>query len=221
MLRKTVSAVALILGVALCAGCGSGSSTNGSSPLDQLLSATPAPIVPVRHTPKPHYCFHSQAQQQYILAVHAVHPRLKDFGLCYDLKKAVKFCGHQPHGDNQGLLDTIIGNLEGFDFRFAAQHLCPKLLPIVKQAAFGVPEDEDATVGHHFNEQGYHSVITPGTYKTTQRGVYDCYWERETRGGDTIANNFIHFAPGHVTVTVYSSDGGFSSQGCGNWVKVG
>lgn len=72
-------------------------------------------------------------------------------------------------------------------------------------------------------EDGSHVVgqdMVPGRWQT-EPGVQDCYWERTTGGGSTIANNFVSFAPNGVTVTVYASDGGFVTQGCGYWHKIG
>jgi hypothetical protein len=140
--------------------------------------------------------------------------------LCYDLRHARSFCRHDPHGTAPNLLDQLIENFYDVDYDFDATHMCPRLLPYVRKAQFGFTEG-DQTVGQRFNQKSYHAVITPGTYQTTRAGVSDCYWERTTRGGTTIANDFINFAPGHVVVTVYSSDGGFTSTGCGNWIKVG
>lgn len=61
--------------------------------------------------------------------------------------------------------------------------------------------------------------VKPGTYRTGKK-VHDCYWERSTKGGKTIANDFVTNAPAGVTVTIRSSDGGFSSNGCGTWLAV-
>lgn len=62
-------------------------------------------------------------------------------------------------------------------------------------------------------------TMEPGTWKTTA-GVKDCYWSRNTGGGDIIANNFVGFAPDGVTVTVYAGEG-FESSRCGTWTKIG
>lgn len=63
------------------------------------------------------------------------------------------------------------------------------------------------------------SDIKAGTYRT-EPGVHDCYWERTTDGGGTIANDFVTFAPKGVTVTIRKSDGGFTSTDCGVWKRV-
>lgn len=57
--------------------------------------------------------------------------------------------------------------------------------------------------------------IAPGTYTISTR-VSDCYWERSDAQGNTIDNNFISVAPS-VTVTIGPTDGGFTSERCGNW----
>lgn len=61
--------------------------------------------------------------------------------------------------------------------------------------------------------------MDPGTWKT-KPGVKDCYWSRNTGGGDIIDNNFVGFAPDGVTVTVYAGEG-FESSRCGTWTKIG
>ncbi|BCW11733.1 hypothetical protein NtRootA4_27960 [Arthrobacter sp. NtRootA4] len=62
-------------------------------------------------------------------------------------------------------------------------------------------------------------TMEPGTWKT-RAGVKDCYWSRNTGGGDIIDNNFVGFAPDGVTVTVYAGEG-FESSRCGTWTKIG
>lgn len=61
--------------------------------------------------------------------------------------------------------------------------------------------------------------MQPGTY-TTAIGVTDCYWERVTGSGQTLANDFVTHAPQGVQVTILESDGGFSADGCGAWMPV-
>lgn len=62
-------------------------------------------------------------------------------------------------------------------------------------------------------------TMEPGTYKT-KPGAKDCYWSRNTGGGDIIDNDFVGFAPNGVTVTVYAGEG-FESSNCGVWTKIG
>ena len=61
--------------------------------------------------------------------------------------------------------------------------------------------------------------IGPGTYRTSG-DLEGCYWERTTRGGEIIDNNFATSAQ-EITVTIRSSDGQFTSENCGTWKKVG
>ncbi|MGC4862793.1 hypothetical protein [Micromonospora sp. DT41] len=109
------------------------------------------------------------------------------------------------------LLDLYIENAHHID----AERLqdCPQFLPIWKKAATGFTE------GSHEVGMG----IKPGTYKTTAHSagetIGDCYWERNTDGGQTIANDFITAAK-KIRVTIRSSDGIFTSRGCGNWVRA-
>lgn len=61
--------------------------------------------------------------------------------------------------------------------------------------------------------------VKPGTYRT--QGGDDCYWARSkgTSGDlrDVIANDI---PGGPAVVTIKSSDGGFKTSGCGDWVPV-
>lgn len=57
-----------------------------------------------------------------------------------------------------------------------------------------------------------------GTYRT-DRGITDCYWERSSSSGATIANDFITNAPAGATVTLRAGEG-FTSQGCGVWLPT-
>lgn len=64
--------------------------------------------------------------------------------------------------------------------------------------------------------------IPAGVYRTrVPGGSFGCYWER-LRGfsgsfGDIITNG-LGDAGAPLVVTIYSSDAGFRSQGCGRWV---
>lgn len=62
-------------------------------------------------------------------------------------------------------------------------------------------------------------TMEPGSWKT-KPAIKDCYWSRNTGGGDIIANDFVGFAPDGVTVTVYAGEG-FESSRCGTWTKIG
>ncbi|MDB4873001.1 MAG: hypothetical protein JWL97_4005 [Gemmatimonadales bacterium] len=61
---------------------------------------------------------------------------------------------------------------------------CPKYLPILRKARRGFTEGP-LTFGKD---------VKPGTYRTTGP-AHDCYWERSTGGGHTIANDMVTNAP--------------------------
>ncbi|MGW7283955.1 hypothetical protein ACWGH4_00390 [Streptomyces sp. NPDC054847] len=61
--------------------------------------------------------------------------------------------------------------------------------------------------------------IGPGTYRTSG-DLEGCYWERTTRGGEIIDNNFATSAQ-EITVTIRASDGQFTTENCGIWKKIG
>ncbi|MDP9694420.1 UNVERIFIED_ORG: hypothetical protein J2X79_001979 [Arthrobacter globiformis] len=95
----------------------------------------------------------------------------------------------------------------------AALAMCPDAphAAVLKEAAISVKiDDGNKVVGKDMD---------PGTW-TTNPGVKDCYWSRNTGSGDIIANDMVDFAPDGVTVTVYAGEG-FQSERCGVWTKIG
>ncbi|MFI5634875.1 hypothetical protein ACIA8E_37110 [Streptomyces sp. NPDC051664] len=60
--------------------------------------------------------------------------------------------------------------------------------------------------------------IAPGTYRAKGE-LADCYWERTTKAGAIIDNNFATSAQ-EITVTIRASDGQFTSRDCGVWKPV-
>ncbi|MBM4574984.1 hypothetical protein GS896_25800 [Rhodococcus hoagii] len=61
--------------------------------------------------------------------------------------------------------------------------------------------------------------IPPGTYRVTAapgKLITDGYWERTSKSGDIIANNFVSSAQ-EVTVTISPTDGQFTSKRMGTW----
>jgi hypothetical protein len=88
------------------------------------------------------------------------------------------------------------------------KYLCPKYQRYVDEAKYAF-------------EDGSYAVpkdVRPGTYHTFGP-TSDCYWERSTDNGKTIANDFISNAQKGVRVTIFASDGGFKSEGCDLWVR--
>lgn len=60
--------------------------------------------------------------------------------------------------------------------------------------------------------------IPPGTYRAKGR-MEDCYWERTSKSGEILDNNFATSAR-EITVTVRESDGQFTSERCAVWKPV-
>jgi hypothetical protein len=89
----------------------------------------------------------------------------------------------------------------------AIKYLCPKYGKALAEAGRGF-SDGTYAVGQE---------IKAGTYHTMP-DVHDCYWERTTKHGATIANDFVSYAPKGVVVTIRSTDGGFKSDSCGPWL---
>ncbi|MFG3577227.1 hypothetical protein [Micromonospora chersina] len=64
-------------------------------------------------------------------------------------------------------------------------------------------------------------MILPGRYRL-KGAVVNCYWERSTKNGATIANDFVTNAPSGISVTVRTGEG-FTSEGCAEgrrWERV-
>lgn len=100
--------------------------------------------------------------------------------------------------------------------------MCPKWTATLKQAVSGkydrwytggtyVVSSQPATGEDEEN-------IPPGTYRATGK-MENCYWERTTESGEIIDNNFATSARS-ITVTIRSSDGQFTSNGCEVWKPV-
>jgi hypothetical protein len=129
------------------------------------------------------------------------------------------------YGDEgtQGALEDLLGMCAAKDMAEETAQENEERIPFVLKVCPTAPhikmlravangdifQDGDQTVGED---------IKPGTYKTGH--VSDCYWERTTNDGQTLANDFVKLAPGGVTVTIRPTDGGFTSEGCGPWRRV-
>lgn len=110
------------------------------------------------------------------------------------------------------------------NMRVVAQTFCPDLLPDMDLSDRGFNHGNYIAVAGHTGSTipeltDTPGQIAPGTYSTVSSGVEDCYWERMSASGSTIANDFLSFVPGNVTVTINSGEG-FTSSGCGFWVPA-
>jgi hypothetical protein len=212
-LRCTAALIALVAALAAC-----GTSQNASTPTPSYIpTPTPTPTQITITVPN--------NESAYIMTV-------KNTGEVTDgsddldiLNKGREFCG-LPDRDNTGAVPTsnpelsseytgpptlegLIENPPSKADTFAITILCPQYQPLLTKANTGF------AMGNH--EVG--KDVQPGTYRTTGP-AHDCYWERSTSDGHTIANDMVTNAPAGVTVTILSSDGGFTSQGCGDWIRI-
>lgn len=126
-------------------------------------------------------------------------------------------------GGEQGALEDLLGMCAAKDMAEETADEQKERIPFVLKACPNAPHAKmmRAVLNGDVFQDGDYTVGTdlkPGTYKTGH--VSDCYWERTTDGGGTLANDFVKLAPGGVTVTIRSSDGGFTSEGCGPWTRV-
>lgn len=115
----------------------------------------------------------------------------------------------------------LIGGMKGIDEAWemrAALVLCPnapeaahmrKLVGSAKPPPFTF-EDGTYKIGKD---------LPPGTYRTTDNPVANCYWALVDSSANVIDNNFVTGAP-QVKVTIPSSAYGFTSEGCGEWKKT-
>ena len=131
--------------------------------------------------------------------------------------------GPEEHGQSpaQWLVEGM--NMEGDErhiLLLGIPKLCPEYSGAVKAAASGKFErwygDGTYVVTSKKADEG--QTIPPGTYRA-EGWMENCYWERTSEGGDIIANNFATSAR-KITVTISSSDGQFTSEGCATWKPV-
>lgn len=104
--------------------------------------------------------------------------------------------------------------------------LCPEWSKAVKQAVAGKYERWFGNGTYVVSskpptaEEAEEDVVTipPGTYRAKGR-MEDCYWERTSKGGEIIDNQFATSAQS-ITVTIAPSDGQFTAERCGVWKSV-
>ena len=87
------------------------------------------------------------------------------------------------------------------------------------QALWGLYDGNHTVAAVPSPMETYGTDIAPGTYSTIG-GVGNCYWERNNGAGNTIANDFVVSAHNGLTVTVRLGEG-FTTEGCGYWLKTG
>lgn len=102
------------------------------------------------------------------------------------------------------------------DLLAVGTHLCKDMTKAFDLAQRGFDDGTYEVGGRTAKVDAW--TIRAGTYRTDKR-ISDCYWERSTSGGSTIANDFVTNAPGGVTVTIRKGEG-FKSERCGTWLPV-
>lgn len=90
---------------------------------------------------------------------------------------------------------------------------CPEFSEPLRVARTGFGEGT-WLVGTDIPAGQYRTFVEPGTSGTT-----DCYWERTSGSGATLANDFVALAPEGVTVTISEGEG-FVTRGCGGWLPL-
>ncbi|MGA5868414.1 hypothetical protein [Streptomyces cinereoruber] len=115
------------------------------------------------------------------------------------------------------------GHLEGDKkplLQAGVPKLCPKWATAVKQAASGKYDRwyGSGTYLVSSKDVAGEQTIPPGTYRAVGQ-MENCYWERTSESGEIIDNNFATSAR-KITVTIRSSDGQFTSEGCEVWKPV-
>lgn len=207
MIIQRLTLVGFTLILILVVGCG-GREDQGTPDASSQTSAAAEPEKTTE--PEPSTCEATDAERAYLAAAKAA--GAVDSDECGFIEIAQGQCksykdGIAQSGDTDPV-DAFIENKATID-RLAIKHLCPELLPLLAKADTGFAEGNQI-VGKD---------VKPGTYRTTFRAT-DCYWERTSGSGATLDNDFVKFAPKGVTVRIPATDGGFASNGCGNWIKI-
>lgn len=224
---RRVGAVAVVAaGLVLVTGCGNeGSSKESKAPArpSQRPSAEPSetPAGPTQDpypdTPEGHL---DRKADKAGWTVDSLYPAASDYvaDICESMPMQKKLgsdpgewlmTAQKPDGDEESVL------------RAGMPTLCPKWWPTTKKALSGnfVHTYSDGTYEVTAKPTDYGREIAPGTYRV-EGDLDGCYWERSTRGGNIIANNFASAAR-EITVTIASSDGLFKAERCGTWKPVG
>ncbi|WP_426734323.1 hypothetical protein [Glutamicibacter sp. 2E12] len=121
---------------------------------------------------------------------------------------AVEYCSI-PHSEDA--LASWSSNM-GRTMAKAALELCPDA-PFAKEMG-------QWARGEKFDNGTYvvGDEIPAGTYRSSKK-VSDCYWERTSPSGNTIANDFITHASAGALVTVRSGETFVAEEECGTWTK--
>lgn len=223
-----VAAVITMAATASCTASGPATSsgttpatttTSSSAPVSTTTSSTPYEFPPGPTTDAPLAPTRSAAEERYLAAYLKTSEGSDCDGYCQidALTQAAETCqGYSGLSTDEAArrlfaVDSYLTE-PGSAYLLPLTTLCPQHGAAIAVFRSGF-RDANWTVG---SGQGQ---VKPGTYRTAP-GVTDCYWERVTGSGGTIANDFVTSAPQGVTVRIRSTDGGFTSRGCGEWLPA-
>ena len=135
---------------------------------------------------------------------------------CDTIKESVEWADDGVDGLARYML--LVNDLWLEEYPVITQFACSTYRPAAVRALAGLT-DGNFEVAAKVSAGEFGSVALPGTY-TTDAPVRDCFWERSTGSGGTIANDFVSNAPKGLTVRIRPTDGGFKSEGCGTWLPA-
>jgi hypothetical protein len=212
---------AAVLAVVLVSGCSS-----GEAPADDVgagaVTPTPEPVPEVSESP----VFPAGPEGD---VDRKAYEEGWEYDYIYESASDVvdNYCPELEGRDGaQWLADRL--PLEGDEqaiLEFGVPLMCPERVSVLEKAlrgdfarAFGDGSYEVVKGAEGVSLLEDEGEILPGTYRT-EGDLEDCYWERTTKGGDIIDNQFATAARS-ITVTVKSGES-FTARDCGTWKPVG
>ncbi|TQK49796.1 hypothetical protein FBY35_0064 [Streptomyces sp. SLBN-118] len=222
------AAVGVVAVVTIC-GCAAGGEPDAKSAATMSDAAAPDPVVAStepEYLPGPEGALDRLADEKgWAVQDSTLYASASAFvsDICESLPVSARESSSRP----QWLAES--GNLDG-DGKAMLQagmpNLCPEWVPALKAAVSGnyerwytsgtfkvVASPAPWSAGSE-GEPG----IAPGTYRT-KGDLADCYWERTSKSGDILDNQFATSAQS-ITVSIRSGDGQFTSKSCGVWKPV-
>ncbi|MFE6126741.1 hypothetical protein ACFQ6Q_00490 [Streptomyces sp. NPDC056437] len=233
VLRGVGAVAGCVAAVVLVAACGNGDDGGGDDRPEVVVPTVTAPTVPVAEEPEvPAYppgpegdIDRAADQQGWVVADPSLYDSASAFvkDVCVSLPTSAADSSSRP----QWLVES--GQLGGTGedmLLFGVPKLCPKWTSVVKQAASGRYDrwygsgtfKVTASPAPWDPSTEEDPEIAPGTYRTAG-DLEDCYWERTSKSGEILDNNFATSAQS-ITVTIREKDGQFTSRSCGTWKPV-
>lgn len=232
-MKKTASTIGAVAGAvllsALIAACGSSTDSTGSARTTSTTTTNTSTTKP-KFTRKP-----ARTTTPADTTFNRYETALRDAGIPFRPGSSGTYSADQStcKSLSEGKRDAyemattervaVPGDDNGERIKMMVPILCPENQAIIDEAASGNAVMKKLTDGKFLVSDDPASatgrIVQPGTYRTVN-DVSDCYWERSDAQGNIIDNNFISIAPA-ITVTILSSDAGFTSERCGPWERVG